>query len=150
MAGSRARVRRPAIVLLAVAAWIAAGCASVLSRALLAESRPGSAAAGHPSPGAAPYPYYSGTEFDAVCIASPLLAVADRDPVRRALGGDLVTTAVFIPLCLLDLPLSTVVDTALLPIDAGAHARYARTKAERSEAAARSRGPAPAPAEPAP
>jgi uncharacterized protein YceK len=68
-----------------------------------------------------PYPFYQGTMIDVACIEEALALVRgetrDTESVRPG-------TLVFAPVCLMDLPLSGVVDTVLLPVDWWRHRRY--------------------------
>ena len=71
-----------------------------------------------------PYPYFRGTLTDAIFVAA-----AFRDVLVRDEHADLLASFIVAPLALVDLPLSGVLDTVLLPRDYVAHRRYAQAMA---------------------
>ena len=102
--GARVRQRILAVSFLGI---ILSGCASTYLRVSFAEAQ---------SPWNAPkepYPYFQGTGFDAACVALPVMPLVDESHPAAAL--------LLVPVCLVGLPLSAVLDTVLLPLDVSAH-----------------------------
>ena len=111
-------------------AVLASGCASAVLRVSLSGESPGTMTVADkrvPIP-AEPYLYFAGTRFDATCVAQTIRDVSGASNAPPELGADPAGEAMLAPFCLVDLPLSAILDSVLLPFDVWAHWHYAEAR----------------------
>ena len=119
-----------------ITACLAASLTGCMSLLLRAGDPPPSADPRDPiSP---PYHYFDGTRFDAICVGGPLWGALPP----KGTAATVETGLVLAPLCLVDLPLSAVVDVLMLPMDYWAHGRYETAVAQRQRSGASPSQPA--------